>query len=556
MRSIIGGGPYSTVYKTIDGKVIKKSSDDEDSFNSFQREMGAMKEFSSERVIKFEAVTWEDLQPCITFPLYYCDLTVIFSRTSCSSSGAFGVYKYRDISFSPLGVAKQILEALAIMHEKGFEHCDVKPGNILLDRHGNAVLADLGLSSRFLPTLSSLPQRRICTVGYRPPELNIEAQRSSLGARIGECDIWAVGVTIWELYHQERLFDLSHIPLYIGDYVACSAIYTAFNGKKHKGVKVTLNTFKVACTWEEVSVGCGQWSPCLPYMLAYEAKERPTSVSLLGRSSTPDPTSSLSGQIENYDRLVPSAFDEKFPVSDAEWREEMLFLIEFTQQNDLNHGILFYAVVLLRSVIAEAPDLRSRRCASAVSMRIAEEYIDTSYNPLKLYLYVPGFAFSAKEFTEMRKHIYEIINYRFALATVYDYYQADLEGLENRDLLLFLLVASLFVPVPTASPREGTIRMTVPPKQKTIYTQCRDLCTHLVNESTPAVVYPFPEGAFPKGSVPAALDGRTDLKEFENQILGVVDKEPHIVGKIIDLSPKDVQASILTLVTKQTSSVV
>lgn len=40
----------------------------------------------------------------------------------------------------------QVGQALAFAHSKGVIHCDIKPGNILLDKEGNVKLADLGIA--------------------------------------------------------------------------------------------------------------------------------------------------------------------------------------------------------------------------------------------------------------------------------------------------------------------------------------------------------------------------------------------------------------------------
>ena len=44
---------------------------------------------------------------------------------------------------------RQIADALSYIHENKMNHLDVKPGNVLLDNKGNAVLIDFGLSKRY-----------------------------------------------------------------------------------------------------------------------------------------------------------------------------------------------------------------------------------------------------------------------------------------------------------------------------------------------------------------------------------------------------------------------
>ncbi|RME89538.1 MAG: serine/threonine protein kinase [Verrucomicrobia bacterium] len=70
-----------------------------------------------------------------------------------------------------LRLAIQIAEALAYAHRQGVVHADIKPGNILLDENGNALVADLGLSrSVSNDTMLDLPEmRRAGTEPYLSP---------------------------------------------------------------------------------------------------------------------------------------------------------------------------------------------------------------------------------------------------------------------------------------------------------------------------------------------------------------------------------------------------
>ncbi len=57
-----------------------------------------------------------------------------------------------------LRLFRQVAEALAYVHAKGIRHCDLKPGNVLLDARGRALVADFGqahLSSDSSPALGT-----------------------------------------------------------------------------------------------------------------------------------------------------------------------------------------------------------------------------------------------------------------------------------------------------------------------------------------------------------------------------------------------------------------
>jgi serine/threonine protein kinase len=85
-----------------------------------------------------------------------------------------------------LTLALQLAWALAAIHAAGLIHADVKPGNVLLTRGGDAKLADLGLASLSSGRSADAPG----TPRYRSPE---QARRQPVTAAT---DVWSWAVTM------------------------------------------------------------------------------------------------------------------------------------------------------------------------------------------------------------------------------------------------------------------------------------------------------------------------------------------------------------------------
>ena len=97
-----------------------------------------------------------------------------------------------------LQILLQVLDALAVVHAQGLFHLDLKPGNIMVDQTGRALLIDFGASKQLsangkysISTSSSMA----FTPGFAPLE-QMEQNLKSFGPWT---DLYALGATLYKL---------------------------------------------------------------------------------------------------------------------------------------------------------------------------------------------------------------------------------------------------------------------------------------------------------------------------------------------------------------------
>ena len=152
-----------------------------------------MKQLEHPNIITFHDIFEDSLNMYIVMQL--CTGGELFERIERK-----GTYKENDARI----VIKQMLEAIAYLHDKGIAHCDLKPENFLFleddqdkkvnnPKSNQLLLIDFGLSKHMTNRREYLT--RFCGTSYyvAPEVINGKYNRCS--------DLWSVGVIIFILFY-------------------------------------------------------------------------------------------------------------------------------------------------------------------------------------------------------------------------------------------------------------------------------------------------------------------------------------------------------------------
>jgi serine/threonine-protein kinase PRP4 len=95
--------------------------------------------------------------------------------------------------------SKQLLDAVAYIHNNLIIHCDLKPDNILISEDFQTIfVSDFG-SASYMHEIETTPY--LVSRYYRAPEVILGLKWDS------SIDIWSVGCTLYELYTGKILFN-------------------------------------------------------------------------------------------------------------------------------------------------------------------------------------------------------------------------------------------------------------------------------------------------------------------------------------------------------------
>ncbi|CAL1701864.1 unnamed protein product [Somion occarium] len=190
---------YSKIEKVGEVVALKKirlEAEDEGVPSTAIREISLLKELKDDNVVRLLDIVHADQKLYLVFEFLDVDLKRYMEN--CNKSG----------SPITLDIVKrfthQLTSGLLYCHSHRILHRDLKPQNLLIDKHNNLKLADFGLARAF-----GIPMRtythEVVTLWYRAPEVLLGSRHYSTAI-----DMWSVGCIFAEMIRRGH-------PLFPGD---------------------------------------------------------------------------------------------------------------------------------------------------------------------------------------------------------------------------------------------------------------------------------------------------------------------------------------------------
>lgn len=200
---VLGRGGMAEVYKayqeSLDRYVAIKVmhsflADEEDFLNRFQREARSMASLNHRNIVKVYDFDVQD-------GTYYIVMEYLGGGTLKNQLEIMARRRERLPLANTVKIVLEIADALAYAHARGMIHRDIKPGNIMLNEQGEAVLTDFGIAKILSGPSFTATGAMIGTPAYMAPEQGLG------GSGDERSDLYALGVLFFQMASGQLPYD-------------------------------------------------------------------------------------------------------------------------------------------------------------------------------------------------------------------------------------------------------------------------------------------------------------------------------------------------------------
>ncbi|KAI9336460.1 serine/threonine-protein kinase pef1 [Pilaira anomala] len=196
----LGEGTYATVFKgksRANGDIVALKEihldAEEGAPSTAIREISLMKELKHTNIVRLYDVIHTESKLMLVFEFMDQDLKKFMDTTARSTHGALDTATIKSFLF-------QLLKGIAYCHENRVLHRDLKPQNLLINKHGELKLGDFGLARAFGIPVNTF-SNEVVTLWYRAPDVLLGSRMYSTSI-----DIWSAGCIMAEMYTGRPLF--------------------------------------------------------------------------------------------------------------------------------------------------------------------------------------------------------------------------------------------------------------------------------------------------------------------------------------------------------------
>jgi cyclin-dependent kinase len=194
----VGEGTYGIVYKSRDKltgeilalKKIRLEQEDEGIPSTAIREIALLKQLQHSNIVRLWDVVHTEKKLTLVFEYMEHDL-----KKYLDSCGEEGLEPLRCKSF-----LYQLCQGIHYCHKNRVLHRDLKPQNLLINKHGQLKLADFGLARAFGIPVRSFTHE-VVTLWYRAPDVLLGSKNYSTSV-----DMWSVGCIFFEMVTGRPMF--------------------------------------------------------------------------------------------------------------------------------------------------------------------------------------------------------------------------------------------------------------------------------------------------------------------------------------------------------------